>query len=420
MPKLFQINVVANSGSTGKIAEQIGILARNNGWDCYMAYGRWAYNSSLRLYRIGTKKDIYLHGLKSILFDRHALGSKKATKALINEIQLIKPDIIHIHNIHGYYLNLPLLCDFLSKYGRPIVMTLHDCWTVTGHCVHFQDIGCDKWKNGCHHCPNLKGYPRSLLIDNSKNNWRIKKDSFQKILPSLTIVPVCNWLGDIVSQSYLQKANRKVIVNGIDLEIFKPMPSISYLKSKYKIDNKFVILSVSNGWNSTKGFEDILWLRDKLSDEFIFVMVGVSPKQKKKLPKGIIGVCRTENVSQLAELYSMADVFLNPTYQDTLPTVSIEALACGTPVIGYNTGGSADIIDENVGMLIERGNKEKLLSSIQNIKCVGKDSYRDRCREKALSQFNNQNCYQNYLDLYNDLLKEQAGKKTATIRNSGK
>lgn len=405
MPKLFQINVVANSGSTGKIAEQVGVLARNNGWDCYMAYGRWAYNSSLKLYQIGSKKDIYLHGVKSILFDKHALGSKKATQSLINEIQRIKPDIIHVHNIHGYYLNLPLLCDFLSEYGKPIVMTLHDCWTVTGHCVHFQDIGCDKWQEGCRHCPNLKGYPKSLFIDNSKNNWMIKKDSFQKILPLLTIVPVCKWLSDIVSLSYLKNAQRKVIVNGIDLQFFKPYSDIATLKEQYKVDEKFVILAVSNGWNSTKGFDDILWLRDKLSDEFVFVMVGVSPKQKKNLPKGIIGVCRTENVSQLAELYSMADVFLNSTYQDTLPTVSIEALACGTPVIGYDTGGSADIIDESVGMLIERGNKEQLLHSIQQFKTVGKQYYQTKCREKALSKFDNKKCYHNYLDLYNDLLK---------------
>lgn len=406
MPKLFQINVVANSGSTGKIAEQIGVLAENKGWDCYMAYGRWAYNSSLKLYKIGSKKDIYLHGLKSILFDKHALGSVGATLSLIDEINKVKPDIIHLHNIHGYYLNLPVLCDFLAEYKKPIVMTLHDCWTITGHCVHFQDIGCDKWKNGCHHCPNLKGYPKSLFIDNSRNNWIIKKESFQKILSLLTIVPVCNWLGDIVSQSYLKNASRKVIVNGIDLEVFKPYSDMSSLRKKYEVDNKYVLLAVSNGWNSTKGFEDILWLRNKLSDEFIFILVGVSPNQKKKLPKGIIGVCRTENVSQLVELYSMADVFLNPTYQDTLPTVSIEALSCGTPVIGYDTGGSADIIDETVGMLIERGDKEKLYSSLLKIKSVRKDFYSDRCREKALSLFNNQECYQNYLDLYNNLLKD--------------
>ena len=407
MPKLFQINVVANSGSTGKISEQIGILARNNGWDCYMAYGRWAYNSSLKLYKIGTKKDVYLHGLKSILFDKHALASKRATKELIDEIKKIKPDLIHLHNIHGYYLNLPLLCDFLAEYGKPIVMTLHDCWTVTGHCVHFQDINCDKWKTGCNHCPNLKGYPKSLFIDNSKSNWNIKREAFQKILSLLTIVPVCNWLNDIVSHSYLKEATRKVIVNGIDLDVFKPIENVSMIRTKYQVTNKFVILAVSNAWNSTKGLEDIFWLRDKLSDEFVIVMVGISPKQKKNLPQGIIGICKTENVNQLAELYSMADVFLNPTYQDTLPTVSIEALACGTPIIGYNTGGSADIIDENVGVLIERGRKDVLLFSLQELKNIGKEFYQKKCREKALSKFNNLKCYQNYLDLYNNLVNDK-------------
>lgn len=404
MPKLFQINVVANSGSTGKIAEQIGVLAQNNGWDCYMAYGRWAYNSSLKLYRVGSKTDVYLHGLKSILFDRHGLGSKRATQTLINEIQKIKPDIIHLHNIHGYYLNIPLLCEFLAVYEKPIVMTLHDCWTVTGHCVHFQDINCDKWMDGCHHCPNLRGYPRSLFVDNSKNNWEIKKESFQKILPLLTIVPVCNWLNSVISQSYLKNAVRKVIVNGIDLDVFKPIEDVSAIKNKYQLIAKYVILAVSNVWSTTKGLEDILWLRKELSDEYVFVMVGVNPKQKKKLPQGIIGVCRTENVQQLVKLYSMADVFLNPTYQDTLPTVNIEALACGTPIIGYNTGGSADIIDKSVGMLIERGRKDLLLSSLKEMKCIGKAFYQNTCRKKAEKLFNKEERYKEYIQLYNDLL----------------
>ena len=405
MPKLFQINVVANSGSTGKIAEQIGLLAKANGWDCYMAYGRWTYDSSLKLYKIGTKKDIYFHGLKSLLLDRHALGSRRATKALIEEIKNIQPDIIHLHNIHGYYLNLPLLCDFFAEYKKPIIMTLHDCWTVTGHCVHFQDINCTKWQNGCYSCPNLKGYPKSLFIDNSKNNWNTKKESFQKILSLLTIVPVCNWLSDIVSRSYLKEAVRKVIINGIDLDVFKPTDNVFDIRTNYQVNNKFVILAVSNGWNSTKGLEDILWLRDKLSDEYVIVMVGVSPKQKKNLPQGIIGICKTENVKQLSELYSIADVFLNPTYQDTLPTVSIEALACGTPVISYDTGGSADIVDENVGVLIERGNRDALLFSIKEIKSRGKIAYQKSCREKALNIFNNQKCFADYLKLYKELLK---------------
>jgi len=405
MPKLFQINVVANSGSTGKIAEQIGMLAQNNGWDCYMAYGRWAYNSSLKLYRIGSKKDVIQHGLKSILFDKHALGSKSATEALIEEILKVKPDIIHLHNIHGYYLNLPLLCDFLAAYGKPIVMTLHDCWTVTGHCVHFQDINCDKWIDGCHHCPNLKGYPRSIFVDNSKNNWKIKKESFQKILSLLIIVPVCNWLGDIISQSYLNNAVRKVIVNGIDLNVFKPVENVSAIRTKLQLNNKFVILAVSNVWNKTKGLNDVLWLREQMSDDVVFIMVGVTSKQKMNLPKGVIGICHTENVSELVDLYSLADVFVNPTYQDTLPTVSIEALACGTPVVSYDTGGSADIVDEKTGALVKRGDRDSLLSSIKDVKKHGKILYKDACREKSLNAFNNRECFYKYLELYNEFLK---------------
>lgn len=404
MPKLFQINVVANSGSTGKIAEQIGLLAKSGGWDCYMAYGRWAYNSSLNLYKIGSKADIYWHGIESMLFDRHALASRKATAALISEIKRINPDIIHLHNIHGYYLNFPILCKFLAEIKKPVVMTLHDCWTVTGHCVHFQDVDCTKWIQGCHDCPNLKGYPKSLFVDNSKNNWSIKKESFALIKDYLTIVPVCSWLGNIVSQSYLKDADCRVIINGIDLDVFQPQTNAQEIRNKYGFGEKFVLLFVANVWNSTKGWEDVLWLRNQISDEAVFVMVGLSPKQKKNLPEGIVGFCHTENVNELVDLYSIADVFVNPTYQDTLPTVSIEALACGTPVVSYDTGGSSDIVDEKVGALIKRGDKEGLLNSIIKLRKKGKIAYKEACRAKAMDSFNNQACFKKYLELYKELL----------------
>ena len=404
MPKLLQINVVANSGSTGKIAEQIDLLAKAEGWDCYMAYGRWAYNSSLNLYKIGSKIDIYWHGIESLLFDRHALSSRKATNTLIGEIKRINPDIIHLHNIHGYYLNLPILCSFLAEIKKPVVMTLHDCWTVTGHCVHFQDVDCTKWIQGCHDCPNLKGYPKSLFVDNSKNNWSIKKESFALIKDYLTIVPVCSWLRNIVSQSYLKDADCRVIINGIDLDVFQPQTNAQEIRNKYGFGEKFVLLFVANVWNSTKGWEDVLWLRNQISDEAVFVMVGLSPKQKKNLPEGIVGFCHTENVNELVDLYSIADVFVNPTYQDTLPTVSIEALACGTPVVSYDTGGSSDIVDEKVGALIKRGDKEGLLNSIIELRKRGKTAYKEACRAKAMESFNNKECFKKYLELYKELL----------------
>lgn len=196
-----------------------------------------------------------------------------------------------------------------------------------------------------------------------------------------------------------------MIVNGIDLNVFKPIENVSAIKTKYQLNNKFVILAVSNVWNQTKGLDDIFWLRDQMSEDTVFIMVGVSSKQKKNLPDGFIGICRTENVSELVDLYSVADVFVNPTYQDTLPTVSIEALACGTPVVSYDTGGSADIVDEKTGALIKRGDRNSLLSSIIDLKKRGKILYKDVCRDKALNTFNNQECFYKYLELYKELLK---------------
>lgn len=406
MKTLFQINVVANSGSTGHIAEELGRLVIASGWKSYIAYGRWACPSQSMLILVGTRFDLFVHGLKSMFFDRHGFGSRRATLHLISKIEKIKPDIIHLHNLHGYYLNCEVLFDYLSTAKIPVVWTLHDCWSFTGHCVHFQNIGCEKWKTGCFACPNIRDYPKALGCDNSRMNYIEKKRLFTSV-ERMMIVPVCNWLSDMLSKSYLSQIKRQTIVNGIDLEMFTPKGNRDVIKSNLGVGTRYMILAVATVWGITKGFDDLIYLNSLLPDKSVIVVVGVTTKQIKKLPGNMIGIERTENTSQLVEIYSAADIFINPTYQDTLPTVNIEALACGTPVITYDTGGSADIVDSDTGMVLKRGDIHTLLEKILEIRERGKESYIIKCRQRALQFFDKSKQLSYYLSLYDQLLNKE-------------
>lgn len=406
MRTLLQINVVANSGSTGHIAEELGRSVITIGWRSYIAYGRWACPSQSQLIRIGTKFDLLCHGFKSVLFDRHGFGSRKATLDLISKIEKIKPDIIHLHNIHGYYLNCKILFEYLSCANIPVVWTLHDCWSFTGHCVHFQNVGCNKWVSGCFVCPNKRDYPATLFYDNSHINYIEKSQLFTSV-KCMTIVPVCNWLNDMLSKSYFSSCKRQTIINGIDLDVFKPKDNCDAVRDSLGVGSRYMILAVATVWSRTKGFDDLMSLSSLLPDQSVIVVVGLTAKQIKKLPDNMIGIKRTENIDQLVEMYSTADVFINPTYQDTLPTVNIEALACGTPVITYDTGGSADIIDSVTGVVLRRGDVHSLLEKIVEIREKGKGYYKDKCRQRAFQHFNKLEQLNCYLALYNQLLNKE-------------
>jgi glycosyltransferase involved in cell wall biosynthesis len=402
MPKLLQINVVNNTGSVGRIMEEIGALAVSNGWESYIAWGRRSGPSKSTLIRIGSAFSVYLHGLKTRLFDRHGFGSRHATQKLIHRIQAIKPDIIHLHVMHGYYLNIRTLFNFLSEQRIPVVWTFHDCWAITGHCVHFEDIGCYKWQSRCYKCPALAAYPSSGFFDSSFRNYREKKQLFNSV-ENLTIVPVCAWLKDIVKASYLQNKNIQTIPNGIDTAIFKPVSS-TRLREKLSLEGKFIILAAANVWNKTKGLYDIFELSEKLDKETIIVMAGLTGDKIKQLPSDIKGIGHTENVYELVELYSLSDVLVNPTYQDTLPTISIESLACGTPVITYNTGGCAEVVDDETGIVVERGDQAGLLNAVRLVQKMGKTHYTNACRKRAVAFFDKNSRYKEYLTLYEKLL----------------
>lgn len=399
MPTLLQINVTANWGSTGKIAEQIGLCAMAHGWKSYIAYGRMANPSKNELIKIGNMPQVYWHYVQNRLFDREGLASCCATKQLVRKIKEIKPDIINLHNIHDHWLNYRILFEYLNQTDIKVVWTFHDCWAFTGHCYHFVQQKCMKWQTECHDCVQ-----RYKFIDRSRKNFLLKKLIFNECM-NLTIVPVSEWMGNFVKQSFLKNKRMQVIRNGVDLRIFKSCSEKASIS-----DSKFHIIAVSNVWLPYKGEMDIYKLREILpQDEFEITMVGLSSEQAKKLPSGIRGIQCTQNVQKLVKLYSESDVLINPTYADTFPTVNLEALACGTPVITYRTGGSPEAVDENTGIVIEQGNVNALADAIRQMKeqpLSGED-----CRKRAEEYFDKDKCFEKYIELYERLIENYSDSK---------
>ena len=399
MPKLLQINITANWGSTGKIAEAIGVAAMAHGWESYIAFGRWCNPSQSHLIKIGGRWDKYLHFAEQRILDNEGLCSRSATKKLIRQIEEIKPDVVQLHNIHDHYLNYRLLFEYLNQTDIKVVWTFHDCWAFTGHCFHFVTKKCMRWQTSCYDCPLKNVYPKTLL-DRSAKNYDLKKELFAGN-KNLTIVPCSDWMAGFVKQSFLKDKRIEVIKNGVDLSVFYPL-------ERDANNNKFSILAVSNVWNEDKGLGDIFKMRKLLPESYRITIVGLTSKQVDALPVGIAGIERTQNVQELVRLYSDASVLINPTYADTFPTVNLEALACGTPVITYRTGGSPEAVSSETGWVVEQGDIETVALNVKSIVKMSKSEVlvqRKACRERAEQEFDKEKCFNRYLQLYNDLIE---------------
>ena len=389
--KVLQINSVCGIRSTGRICTDIAEVLRQNGHECRIAYGRETVPEQHReiSYRIGTDMSVKLDGFKTRLLDNAGFNSVATTKRFVKWMKDYDPDIIHLHNIHGYYINVKLLFEALKELDKPVVWTLHDCWSFTGHCSHFDRNGCKKWKEGCYSCPQKKNYPASLIFDRSVRNYEQKKKLFT-LLRNLTIVTPSVWLAELVKQSFLGDYAVKVIHNGIDLGNFKP--TNGDFRKEYGLNDKKIVLAVSSVWSKNKGYADICRLPQYLPADYQVVVVGISREQKDSLPENIIGITRTNNVQQLAEIYTAADVFVNPTYQDTYPTVNLEAQACGTPVVTYCTGGSVESIPAM--QVVDQGDLEALAKKIQ-----------EQDLQIAQQDFISDAAFNQYLELYNAIMK---------------
>lgn len=395
--KVLQINSVCGIGSTGRIATDIHDILIKQGHESYIAYGRNLPKNCENAIRIGTKIDNYTHVIKTRLFDKHGFGSKRATEGFINKVKDIDPDIIHLHNIHGYYINVEILFDYLKVANKPVVWTLHDCWSFTGHCAYFDYVGCDKWKTGCFSCPEKRAYPSSIIIDNSKINYINKKEIFTGV-KNLTIVTPSKWLANLVQESFLNEYTIKVINNGIDLNTFRP--KADDFREKFKLFGKFIILGVASVWDRRKGLKYFVELADKAPEDEVVVLVGLTEKQIAQIPKKIIGITKTNSVEELADIYSSSDVFVNPTHEDNFPTTNVEALACGTPVVTFDTGGSPESIDEDTGIVVEKENFEKLNSTIKLVKIKGKKEFAKHCVKRAGELYDKEARFYDYVNLY--------------------
>lgn len=387
--KVLQINSVCGVGSTGKIAVDLAKELKENGHDSLICYGRGNGTGWDNTYKIGSDFSTNMHGLVSRLFDKHGLGSKNETKRLVEKIKEYNPDVVHLHNIHGYYVNYEILFKFLKDFNKPVVWTLHDCWSFTGHCTYFDAINCYKWETHCNKCPQKTRYPISLIADNSKDNFDRKKKIFTLVNKMIFVTP-SNWLSRLVRKSFLSKYEVITINNGINLKVFKP--TISTFRQKYNLENAKIILGVASIWSSRKGFDDFLVLSKMLSENERIVLVGLDDNQLKLLPSNIIGIKRTQDQNELAGLYSTANIFVNPTYEDNYPTTNLEAQACGTPAITYNTGGSIESV--NSDCVVNKGDIAALKLCI------------DKCEKGNIStqNFSVELSSKKYMQLYNEIM----------------
>ena len=401
--KVLQINTVYGYGSTGRIVADLTKEINGQGYDAFVAYGQRdsSYSNS---FKIGTVIENHIHNLLSRLLDKQGLFSTRGTRKLIKYIVKIKPDVIHLHNLHGNFVNINILFNYLSTAKIPIVWTMHDCWAFTGHCAYFDYVNCNKWTSECKKCPAIKSYPPSLFADNSKSNFNNKKNIFN-LVEDMTIVTPSKWLARLTKKSFLSKFEVNVINNGIDTNVFR-LKNVDTLKSKLGLENQIVLLGVSaEGFTGRKGLKYFVELANLLDKNYKIILIGVSDSEIKELPENILGIKRTNNIDQLAEYYSLADIFLNPTLEDNFPTTNLEALACGTPVITFNTGGSPEVIDEETGAVVDKMDTTGLYNTVlaMNSQFKKKNSY--NCRKKAVENYGKNLMYQQYVKLYQEQTK---------------
>lgn len=394
--KVLMINSVCGIGSTGRICTDLADKLTEEGHLCKIAYGRYCAPEKYQKYavRIGTEAGVRWNGAKARLFDNEGFNAKKATIKFLEWVKEFDPDIIHLHNLHGYYLNVELLFDYIKKSGKKVIWTLHDCWAFTGHCAYFTMSNCEKWEEKCDCCGSKGDYPKAYS-DCSNKNYARKKAAFTGV-KDMTIVTPSNWLADLVGQSFLKDYPVKVIKNGINLDIFQPIDSD--FRARYHLEEKKVVLGVAAIWDKRKGFDDFLSLAKRADDSYRFVMLGVNKKQLKILPKNVIGIEHINCVEELAKIYTAADAFVNPTREDNYPTVNMESIACGTPVITFKTGGSPECIDETTGVVVDCGDIDAMQSEIERV-CEEKPFSKAECIKRAQG-FDKNVCFSDYLEMY--------------------
>lgn len=398
MQSLLLINTTLNRTSTGRIVDAIGHASRDAGWGVAVAHGpRLNGVSDLENYTVGTRVDAYIHAAwHSRLRDAHGLGSRGATRRFLTTVELVvRPDIIHLHNIHGYYLNYPELFDFIVRMRIPVIWTMHDCWAFTGHCANYLAAGCDGWRHGCIRCSNLGAYPASK-VDKAARNYDLKRAVFGSVADLLTVVTPSRWLAGEVRESFLGKMDIRTIRNGIDLDVFRPYPAVSHRRTK-------IVLGVAAPWQAEKGLDDFIKLRLALDPgKYHIRLVGLSDEQKRRLPAGIEAVGHITDTECLARIYSEADVFVNPTHQDNYPTTALEATACGLPVVTYRVGGSPETVAPETGIVVTENDINALALAVKALSNRNREEAVRACRAYAEVNHDRRRMAAEYLALYEE------------------
>ena len=393
------INSVCGIGSTGRICTDLADVLESHGHEVRIAYGRGEAPERYKRisYKIGSDFSVNTNGVKARIFDNEGFNAKANTRRFLKWVDNYNPDILHLHNLHGYYLNVEVLFNWIKlRPNMKVIWTLHDCWAFTGHCSHFDYAGCDKWKTGCYNCPQTRAYPKSYL-DFSRRNYERKKKAFTGV-SNMTIVTPSDWLLEVVKQSFLGGYPGRTIRNGIDLSAFKPTESD--IKERLGVADKKIILGVASVWNKRKGLFDFIKFSKIIDDDYRIILVGVTREQKKALPESIIGIERTNDVHELAEIYTAADVFVNPSVEETMGLTTSEALACGTPAIVYNRTAVPEVVSERCGIVLNENTPEAIYKALGNINFTSCD-----CIERA-KDFDKTNKYSEYLELYENLTEK--------------
>ena len=399
--KVAIINAVPY-GSTGKITKSISALAEQSGYDTFSYYS-WTKNyqkSDKENIMVGSFLGKSLHIFRAKLNGKHGCYSRRDTKRLIKRLKEFSPDIINLHILHSWSVNLPLLFDYIKENNIKVVWTFHDCWAFTGQCPHFVMAKCDRWKTGCYECSQYRNYP-SAYVDKTRQMYALKKEWFTGV-PDMTIVTPSEWLGNLVKESFFKEYPVRVINNGIDLEIFKPTESD--FREKYSLEDKKIVLGVAFDWGKRKGLDVFVELSRRLPDNYRIVLVGTSSEIDAQLPKNIITINRTANQAELAEIYSVADVFVNPTREDTYSTVNMEAIACGAPIVSFRTGGSPEMLDDTCSVIVDVDDTDAMEREILRV-CEEKPYSAEACLERAKS-FNKDDKFEKYIELFDEIIKK--------------
>lgn len=402
--KVLQINAVYEYGSTGRIVKELDEFLVKSGYESYIAYAESKIHP-VNGYKIGNKFDRKLHALYSRIFGKQAYASKRATKKLLKWIDCISPDIVHLHNLHGNYINFKLFCNYLAQRNIPTVITLHDCWFFTGGCSHYVMSSCDKWQKKCGKCPRLKQDIASWFIDKTNEVREDKKELFNNI-DNLAVIGVSDWITNEVKKSFLKNAKFiKRIYNWIDLNVFYPRQTSA--KEKYQLpQDKFLILFSSAGWNiNSDKFSDILELSNKLSDNQQLVLLG-NIRGNINLPQNITALGYVNSTDKLAEINSCCDVYVHVSRADTFGKVIAEALSCGTPAIVYNTTACPELIGLNCGYVVETGDVNQIKTYIDKIQVEGKEKYSRFCTDFVRKNFEKAMLCEQTMNIYKELIEE--------------